>query len=194
MVFSSPSFAGCKVPSFEKFTNAKWTVDKPYYFEDSGLGFSFQFDSPKATGNLYVYDLGISRDLEKDWKQQFKQSISDIYYHYEKEVPDAKLSNPRLVPDKLVSHLKLINVAAFIVVSKKPVEQLTIVSMGMANGCFHKFRYTQTMVSSEKTDVILDGLLGFLGLPIPSIVLFSLPITCNNSNTHPPPVVVHRVS
>jgi len=64
-MFSSISFAGCKVPSFEKFTNAEWTVEKPYYFEDSGLGFSFQFDSPKATGTLYVYDLGISSDLEK---------------------------------------------------------------------------------------------------------------------------------
>ena len=85
------------------------------------------------------------------------------------------MSEPRLVPDKLISHLKLINVAAFIVVSKKPVEQLTIVSMGMANGCFHKFRYTQMMVSSEKTDVILDGLLGFSGITnsIHSALLFT---------------------
>ena len=84
VVFSSPSFAGCKVPSFEKFTNAKWTVDKPSYFEDSGLGFAFQFNSPKATGTLYVYDLGISSGLEKNWKQQFRHAISDILNRYKK--------------------------------------------------------------------------------------------------------------
>ncbi len=158
---SSISFASCKVPSFKNFANAEWTVEKPYYYEDSGLGFSFQFNSPKATGTLYVYDLGKDSVLEKDWKQQFKNSISDIFYHYQKQIPDAELSNPRQVSKQLISHLKLINAAAFIVVSKKPMEQLTVVSMGIANGCFHKFRYTRTTVSSENPEVIGGGLLGF---------------------------------
>jgi hypothetical protein len=164
VMFSSISFAGCKVPSFKNFTNDEWTVDEPYYYEDSGLGFSFKFNSLNATGDLYVYDLGVSGDLEKDWGQQFKQSISDIFYRYQKKIPDAKLSDPMLVPDSIFSHLKLVNVAAFMVVSKEPMEQLAIVTMGMANGCFHKFRYTRTTESSENSEIIQDGLLDFSGI------------------------------
>ena len=164
VMLSTVSFAGCKVPSFKKFTNAEWTVGEPYYYEDSGLGFSFKFNSPNATGDLYVYDLGISSDLEKDWKQQFKQSISDIFYRYQKQAPDAELSSPRRVPDSIFSHLKLVDAAAFMVISKEPMEQLAIVTMGMANGCFHKFRYTRTTESFEKSEIIQEGLLDFSGI------------------------------
>jgi hypothetical protein len=154
------AYAICKVPSFEKFTNEKWTVDQPHYYDDSQFGFSFRFNTKEATGNLYVYDLGISSDAAKDWKRQFKQAVSDIFYRYEKQEPDAKLSDPMLVPNLLFSHLKLINEAAYIVVSRKPTYAISVVSMGMENGCFHKFRYTQLIASSDKSDVV-EGLRGF---------------------------------
>lgn len=159
-LFPFNAYAICKVPSFEKFANEKWTVDQPHFYDDSDLGYSFKFNAHEATGDLYVYDLGISSDIEKDWEQQFKQAVSNIFYRYKKLEPDAKLSDPMLIPNQLFSHLKLINIAAFIVVSKKPTYAISIVSMGLGNGCFHKFRYTQLIASSEKSDVA-EGLRGF---------------------------------
>ena len=162
MFVSTPSWGGtCNVPSFQKFTNAKWNVDEPHYYDDSRLGFSFAFNAPLAKGTFYVYDLGISSDLENHWKEQFRKAVSDIFYRYEKQEPDAKLSNPIPVPNRLISHIKFINDAAFIVVLKKnTTNDMTIVSIGMINGCFHKFRYTQLISSSAKSDVA-GGLMGF---------------------------------
>ena len=159
-------YASCKVPNFYGFSHSDWRVEKPIFYDDEKLGFSFGFNSANAKATLYFYDLGLQSIGEDYWKEQLRRSVLDIFNFSKKMEPETKLSDPKLISKKTFSHVKhLIKGAAFIVVSKGSKSVITIVSLGSDNNCFQKIRFTQTISSTDGSKIdeskIIDGLLAF---------------------------------
>ena len=160
LVMDSVANADCKVHEFgtSLFKDKKWIVESrgdrwkvkaPHFYKNLRLGVAFGFSSVRAKADLYIYDAGISNINEIDLEQQLRQAVSDIVHRYQRYDPDAELYE-LAYPKSMYSHISFINDALAIFVSKPSTDEVTFVSMGVANGCFHKVRYTQAVASDKK--------------------------------------------
>lgn len=155
--------AACEEPQFDAFGAEGWQVEPPQYYPQAGLGFSYAFNSPGAAGTLYVYDMGLSSEEPRDWRAQLNQAISDIYRIYDTLDQQIVVSDSYKIPQEILSELTFANEGAFLFVSLGETHKITIATLGVVNGCFHKFRYTQD-VSSNSEQGLLEGFQRFVPL------------------------------
>jgi hypothetical protein len=153
-------YASCMVPVFDKFEQQNWTVGEPQHYDNTKYGFAFPFHARSAKGTFYIYDFEVVDPSQEDADKQLSQAVYEIDYLTKKLSPDTKLSDPYLVPKEYFSRAEFIENAVYLVMSTDGSHAVTIASMGLLHGCFHKLRYTHSIKSIEFVD-IADGLRGF---------------------------------
>ncbi|WP_305988149.1 hypothetical protein [Roseibium sp. MMSF_3544] len=162
-LLSGTALAECRVPAFDAFQHPDWAVDQPVRYDDSKYGFSIAFHGRHAKGTFFIYDYGVSNPEAADAEEQLKQAVHEVYYIAEKLTPETVLSDPYLVPEKLYADIGFVDNAVYLTTSSNTGQAVTVASMGLLHGCFHKLRYTHPVQSLETVD-ISEGLKGFIVL------------------------------
>jgi hypothetical protein len=162
VVFFLPAqaYASCLVPVFDTFEQQNWTVGEPQHYDNTKYGFAFPFHGRSAKGTFYIYDFEVVNPNQEDAEKQLSQAVYEIDYLTKKLSSDTRLSDPYLVPKEYYSGSDFIENAVYLVMSTDGTHAVTIASMGLLHGCFHKLRYTHSIKSIEPVD-IADGFKGF---------------------------------
>ncbi|MEM9635329.1 MAG: hypothetical protein AAGA50_28655 [Pseudomonadota bacterium] len=163
LVSALPAIAECKVPNFESFEHERWKAGDPLHYDDAKYGFAIPFHARHAKGTFYVYDFDISDPKPRDAEEQLSRAVYEVDYMTQKFSLETKLSDPYLVPREHYEGTGIADNAVYFVTSNEAAHTVTIASIGVLHGCFHKIRYTQPVASDNPEDVLV-GLIGFSAL------------------------------
>lgn len=163
LISAVPAHAECEVPNFRSFEHVRWSVGNPLHYDDAKYGFAIPFHAHHAKGTFYVYDFNVSDPTSRDADEQLSRAVYEVDYLTQKLIPGTKLSDPYLVPQEYYEGSSIVGNAVYFVTSFEATNTVTIASMGLLHGCFHKIRYTQPVSSTDPADIV-DGLTGFSDL------------------------------
>ena len=152
--------AACKSPDFGTFESASWRVGELQTYPEDKYGISFPFYGSNAKGTFYIYDYAIEAPGKSDAEQQLALAVHEIVYFARQEGVEAGLSDPYLVPEIFHANSRLVDQAVYFLVSSGEGHSVTIASMALLNGCFHKVRYTQPVKSTD-VDGVSEAFKGF---------------------------------
>lgn len=152
--------AECRLPDFKAFESTQWELGDLLTYPDKKYGVAYPFAAAGAKGTFYVYDFDVAEPGQAAAKEQLSRAVQEIYQFFRETDPHSELSSPYLVPAVFHTNSRLVDKAVYYTLSSIDGFAVTIVSVRLLNGCFHKMRYTQAVKSTD-FEGVADASKGF---------------------------------